>query len=97
MDEQGTGMRLRDKVAVVTGAAQGIGLACARRFAEEGAKVVIGDIAGDKGEAAAKALHADGFEARFVEGDVGTRAAASRLVEEAVSAFGRIYVLVNNV
>jgi glucose 1-dehydrogenase len=89
-------MRLRDKVAVVTGAAQGIGLACARRFAEEGAKVVIGDIAGDKGEAAAKALNADGLEARFVEGDVGTRAAASRLVEEAVSAFGRIDVLVNN-
>ncbi len=47
-------MRLKDKVAVVTGAAAGIGLACAQRFAAEGARVVLSDIDGERGAAAAE-------------------------------------------
>ena len=88
-------MRLKDRVAVVTGAAQGIGFACARRFGEEGAKVVIGDIS-PKGEDSAERLRSDGFKAVFHQGDVGFRDNAEALAGKALEAFGRIDILVNN-
>ncbi len=64
-------MRLKDKVTVITGAAAGIGLACAKRFAAEGAKVVLSDIDAARGAAAAEEIAAGGAEARFVTCDVG--------------------------
>lgn len=88
-------MRLKDRVAVITGAAQGIGFACARRFGQEGAKVVIGDIKA-KGEASAERLRSEGIEAVFRQGDVGFRDMAEALAPKAVEAFGRIDILVNN-
>jgi glucose 1-dehydrogenase len=88
-------VRLKDRIAVVTGAAQGIGLAIAERFAREGAKIVIGDIKAE-GKAAAERLAAEGAEAVFQEGDVGCRKDAEALVARAVEAFGRIDILVNN-
>ena len=89
-------MRLKDKVAVVTGAAQGIGLAIAERFSREGAKVAIGDINAEKGFAAAAKLKAGGAKAVFHEGDVGYRAQAEALISRAAAEFGRVDILVNN-
>jgi glucose 1-dehydrogenase len=89
-------VRLKDRVAVITGGAQGIGFACAARFAREGAKVVIGDVKAEKGEAAAAALRNEGGEAVFHHADVGLGKDAAALIDKAVEAFGRIDILVNN-
>ena len=89
-------MRLKDKVAVVTGAAAGIGLACARRFAAEGAKVVLADIDGDKGAAAAAAIAESGAEARFIACDVGDKAQVDALIAGAVAAYGGLDCAIAN-
>ncbi|HZH26206.1 MAG TPA: 3-oxoacyl-ACP reductase family protein [Azospirillaceae bacterium] len=90
-------MRLKDKVAIVTGAAQGIGLACVEEFAREGAKVVLADLDAAKAAAGAADVAArTGGTVRAVAVDVGDKAQAERLAAEAVEAFGRIDVLVNN-
>lgn len=88
-------MLLEDKVAIVTGAAQGIGHAVARRLLEEGARVVIADINEEAGEEAAETLSVAG-EVRFVECDVGERLDVRNLVAATIEAFGDIDVLVNN-
>ena len=89
-------MRLEGKVAVVTGAARGIGAACARRFAAEGAAVVIADILEEKGETTAQAIRDNGGSAAFIPCDTGDAAQARALIAQTVSRHGRIDVLVNN-
>ncbi len=89
-------MRLKDKVAIVTGAASGIGQATAEVFAEEGAKVVLADIDVKLGEAATRAIVERGGAAHFVSADISSEADARRIAEEAIRVFGRIDVLVNN-
>jgi len=86
-------MRLKDKVAVVTGAAGGIGRAIAERFAAEGAKVVVADIDDKAGQATTAAI---GKGAIFVKADTGAKKDAEALVAAAVKAFGRLDILVNN-
>jgi len=86
--------RLEGKVAIITGAAKGIGLACAKRFVAEGAKVVLADINEQQGTAEAKRL---GSSADFVRCDVGDAKDVANLVTEAGKIFGGdIDVLVNN-
>lgn len=89
-------MSLADKVVIVTGAARGIGRACAERFGKEGAKVVLADIDEDAGEQAAKDLSDSGFETLFVECDIGERLDVHNLVAETLDAYDRIDILVNN-
>ncbi|HKF09787.1 MAG TPA: SDR family oxidoreductase [Xanthobacteraceae bacterium] len=85
-------MRLKDKVAIITGAARGIGLAIAKRYVAEGARVTIADIDAAAGEAAARALS----NARFLAIDVGEAANAQSAVAETCRAFGDLDILVNN-
>ncbi len=89
-------LRFSGKTAIVTGGANGIGLASARRFAAEGAKVVIADVDITDGEAAAKSLHAAGSEALFVATDVTKRADIDRLIAETVTAFASVDIMMNN-
>ena len=89
-------MKLANRVAVITGAAQGIGAACARVFAEQGARVVVGDVNEVRAAALAKDIAAAGGYAVARRADVGERADCEALVEYAVAQFGRLDVLVNN-
>ncbi len=89
-------MRLKDKVAVVTGAAAGIGLACAQRLASEGARVVLSDVSVEKGERAAEALQETGADAIFIACDVGDKAQVDALIAGAVAAFGRLDCVIAN-
>lgn len=89
-------MAAADKVAIVTGGANGIGAACARRFAEEGFKVVIADIDEDSGEGLARELDGGKDRAIFVDCDVSDKLSVNNMMAETRSAFGRVDVLVNN-
>jgi 2-dehydro-3-deoxy-D-gluconate 5-dehydrogenase len=87
---------LGGKVALVTGAAQGFGFACARRLAEAGAAVVLADRNAERLDAARSRLAAEGRAVAAVEGDVSVEEDVDRLVGTAISSFGRLDVLVNN-
>jgi len=89
-------MRLKDKVAIITGAGQGIGAAFARRLAEEGAKVVIADLNEGKARELAKSLEAEGRHAWWSRTDVSDEESTRSLARAALEKYGRIDVLVNN-
>jgi 3-oxoacyl-[acyl-carrier protein] reductase len=87
---------LKDKVALITGAAAGIGEATARLFAEEGAHVVVYDRSGDDAESVARDIRAAGGSAFAVTGDVRDAATVKGAIDRAVAAHGHFDILVNN-
>jgi NAD(P)-dependent dehydrogenase (short-subunit alcohol dehydrogenase family) len=89
-------MLLQEKVVVVTGAGGGIGMGIAKRFSEEGAKVVVNDINANNGERVAGEIRQTGGNAVFIQGNVSREADAEHTIQQAVESFGRVDILVNN-
>lgn len=87
---------LKDKVAIVTGSARGLGAATARKLAEEGAKVIVTDILREQAEATTAALQADGLQAHCVIADITKADQVQALVDAAAAHFGGVHILVNN-
>jgi len=89
-------MLLAGKAVIVTGAAQGIGRACAERLAKEGAKVIVTDVNAEGGERLAQEIAADGGTAQFARCDVSKESDVAAVVATAIKAYGRIDIVVNN-
>lgn len=89
-------MRLKDKVAIITGGGRGIGAAISRRFAEEGAHVLVGDVSAPSGAALAAEICAKGLSAAFADLDVTDGAAWQVVADNLVEQHGGVDVLVNN-
>src|SRR5262245_41788808 len=93
----GISMKLKDQVAIVTGAGRNIGEEIAKLFAAEGAKVAVVDLDRPRGERVAGAIKAKGGEAELFTADVSKGSDVAALVSAVVARFGRIDILVNNV
>ena len=89
-------MKLKDKIAIITGGASGIGKAAALLFAKEGAKVVIAGIDEKKGKAAAEEIISNGSDSIFVKCDVSSSKDVKNMVDKAIKSFGTIDILFNN-
>lgn len=89
-------MRLKEKVAIITGASQGIGRAFALRFAQEGAHVVIADIQEDKAKSVVQEIQAIGGQAIAVNVDVSQPESVKAMVQQAMTRFEHIDVMINN-
>lgn len=87
---------IKDRVAIVTGSARGLGAATARRLAEEGARVVVTDVLRERAEETTAALRADGLQAHCVIADITKAEEVDRLVKESIAQFGGVHILVNN-
>lgn len=88
--------KLEEKVAIITGATQGMGRAMAIRFAKEGASVVINGRDQQRGEQVVEEISSNGGTAHFVQADISSRDANEELVEQAVQQFGRLDIVVAN-
>lgn len=88
--------RFEEKVALVTGGAQGIGLAICERLGAEGAKIALADIDEEAGEEALKRLQAQGIEALYIPADVASERDCAAFVEAAAGRFGGVHIVCNN-
>lgn len=89
-------MRLKDKVALITGGGSGIGAAVARKFAAEGSLVAIGDVNPQGAEGVAHEIIGNGGRAIFTQVDVRRKDEVDRMVDQVVQEFGRLDILINN-
>lgn len=89
-------MRLKDKVAIITGGSQGIGEGIAKKLGEHGAKIIIADINEETGATALEALTSAGIESIFVKTDVSNEESVIHMIQNAVQQFGGIDILINN-
>jgi NAD(P)-dependent dehydrogenase (short-subunit alcohol dehydrogenase family) len=89
-------MKLKGKVAIVTGAASGIGRGCAIAFAQAGAKVVVADLDAQRGAETTAAIAAQGNEATLVRLDVAVESEVKHLVDETIARWGKVDILFNN-
>ena len=89
-------MDLTGKVCIITGGARGIGHACVRRFADDGAPVVVTDVIDDEGQQLASAIRDQGRAALFLHHDVSDEASWETVVAKTSAEFGAVHVLVNN-
>lgn len=89
-------MRVKDRVAIVTGAAMGIGKGIATVLSREGAKVAVADVNAEEGQRTVEALKRGGGDALFVRTDVADEAQVRALVDQTVDRFGSLSILVNN-
>jgi NAD(P)-dependent dehydrogenase (short-subunit alcohol dehydrogenase family) len=94
--EETSGVRLEDKVTIITGGGSGMGRVAAELFAREGARVVVADVTAETAEAAVAAVTSAGGQASAFAGDVSNEDDARRMVEHAVATYGRVDVLYNN-
>ena len=96
MEGKSVTVRLKDKVAIITGAASGIGKATAKLFAEHGAKVVVADIDKEGGSQTVTQIQNGGNEAIFVETDVTLKVDTEKMVAQTVETYGKLDILFNN-
>ncbi|MGZ6222832.1 MAG: SDR family NAD(P)-dependent oxidoreductase, partial [Syntrophales bacterium] len=89
-------MRLKDKVAIVTGSGKGIGESIALRFAAEGAKLIINDVNEADASRTVETIKGNGGQSVAVIGSVASRQVAQKMVDTAVKEFGTVDILVNN-
>jgi 2-[hydroxy(phenyl)methyl]-succinyl-CoA dehydrogenase BbsD subunit len=89
-------MGIKDRVALITGSASGIGKQTARRLAENGAKVVINDIVSEKVEETVEEFKSDGLQVMGKVADISSKASVDEMIQAVVDTFGRIDILVNN-
>jgi 3-oxoacyl-[acyl-carrier protein] reductase len=89
-------MRLKDKVAIVTGGGSGFGEGISKRFAQEGARVIVNDLKPEGGERVASEIGRAGGQVKFVKGDVSKDADWGALVKATLDAYGRLDIVVNN-
>lgn len=89
-------MRLKDKIAIVTGAGSGFGEGIAKRFAQEGCHVVVNDLHTEGGERVAAEIRGAGGQAHFIQADVSRDADVQRLIDRSIAHFGGLHIIVNN-
>jgi len=96
MDRKGNSMRLKGKVAIVTGGGSGIGRGISTMFAEEGARVLAVDLKEDNGKETVALIEAAGGEAQFIKADVSSATDTAKMVRAAIDTWGKLDILVNN-